>query len=129
MRSLTALQIEKLKLRLEDQKTALQSALPTEALYFDDVIELRGLDVDAGDRASDAQRVETKRAIARHLGLQLDEVERALNRLYTPSYGACIDCLDAIGIARLTAHPSAERCERCQEVYEHTHGAQLHPSM
>ncbi|MCK6430897.1 MAG: TraR/DksA C4-type zinc finger protein [Burkholderiaceae bacterium] len=53
------------------------------------------------------------------------EAERhadALARVTAGSYGECADCGEAIGIARLTANPAAERCATCQEIFEKRRG-------
>jgi RNA polymerase-binding transcription factor DksA len=126
MHALTISQIDLLKQKLELQQADLKKALRREAPHRDQTEDLDALD---GDHAATTQIFETNLAVARHLAQQLQQVERALNRSQTANYGVCIDCIDAIGFARLIACPSAERCERCQEVYEYTHGSQLHPSM
>lgn len=53
---------------------------------------------------------------------ELREIEAALTRIGDGSYGTCSDCGDEIDAARLKANPSARRCLRCQEKYEHAQG-------
>ena len=126
MHALTTSQIDLLKQKLESQQAELKTALLREAPHGG-----RTEDLDAIDRyhAATTQIVETEIAAVNHLAQQLQHVEYALSRLQTTNYGVCVDCIGPIGFARLIACPSAERCERCQEVYEYTHGMHLHPSM
>ena len=49
---------------------------------------------------------------------ELDEVEAALRRIADESFGECIDCGEAIPLARLRASPSAVRCVPCQQKVE-----------
>lgn len=52
-------------------------------------------------------------ALAATLEETLAEVERALGKLEAGSYGACEDCGQAIGEARLEAMPTARFCINC----------------
>jgi DnaK suppressor protein len=49
---------------------------------------------------------------------ELQALEEALARLEAGEYGVCIDCGEAIPIARLQAELQAQRCVRCQERIE-----------
>jgi len=126
MHALTTSQTELLMQKLESQQAELKATLLREAPHGSQTEDLNAID---RDHAVTTQIVEAEIAVERHLAQQLQQVERALNRLQTANYGVCADCIDAIGFARLIACPSAERCERCQEVYEYTHGMHLHPSL
>jgi len=126
MHALTTSQIDLLKQKLESQQTELKTALLRETT---DVSQIEDLDAIDRDHAVTAEIAETEFAVASHCGQQLQRVERAFGRLQTANYGVCVDCIGAIGFSRLLACPSAERCERCQEVYEHTHGVHIPASM
>ncbi|CAN7795282.1 hypothetical protein LJR034_004025 [Caballeronia sp. LjRoot34] len=126
MHELTTSQIDLLKQKLESQRAKLKTALLYEAAHVNQIEDLKASD---GGHTATAQIVEPEFATASHLAQQLQQVERALGRLKTANYGVCVDCIGAIGFARLIACPSAERCERCQEVYEYTHGMHIHPAM
>lgn len=126
MRALTTSQIDLLNQKLESQQAELKTALLRETTT---VSQIEDLDAIERDHALTAQVINTGFAVANHLAQQLQQVERALGRLNTANYGVCVDCIGAIGFARLIACPSAERCERCQEVYEYTHGIHVPPSM
>jgi DnaK suppressor protein len=73
------------------------------------------------DGAADAA-AEMEVAMAIRESQELQEIEAALARIGDGSYGTCSDCGDEIGPARLKANPSARRCLRCQEKYEHAQG-------
>ncbi len=60
---------------------------------------------------------------------ELRRVESALRRANEGGYGLCIDCDAVIPKARLEAEPTALRCVRCQERYEHTHATGNTPSL
>ena len=45
---------------------------------------------------------------------EIEDIERALARLDTGTYGRCIACGRAIPTARLDALPTARRCAPCQ---------------
>ena len=49
---------------------------------------------------------------------ELRDVEAALARMNDGTYGACVECGEAIPYARLEANPSAARCIACQEKLE-----------
>ncbi len=49
---------------------------------------------------------------------EMAQVETALHRLESGTYGACTDCGERIALARLHVQPAAPRCAPCQTVYE-----------
>jgi len=59
-----------------------------------------------------AERGEAE-ALAARLGDALSEVERALEKLGSGTYGQCEDCGAAIDAARLEAMPAARFCISC----------------
>jgi len=126
MHPLASSQIDLLKQKLESQQVELKAALVREGTHGSQIEDLYSID---RAHAVTASIVETEFAVTSHLAQQLHQVERALGRLRTANYGVCVDCIGAIGFARLVACPSAERCERCQGVYEYTHGMHLHQPM
>ena len=60
---------------------------------------------------------------------ELRRIDSALTRLSDGSYGTCVDCGQDIPLARLNAEPTAERCIRCQELFEKTHATAKTPSL
>ncbi len=67
-------------------------------------------------------------AVDRDVG-ELREVESALARLRWNAYGACVDCGEPIGYARLKAQPSAARCMACQERNERGYAHDRTPTL
>jgi RNA polymerase-binding transcription factor DksA len=66
--------------------------------------------------------------IDRDIG-EVRDIEQALMRMSSRSYGVCIDCGVAIDYKRLQAYPSAHRCRPCQEQYEKTHRDHRHDTL
>ena len=60
---------------------------------------------------------------------EIRRIDAALTRISDGSYGTCVDCDQAIPMARLEAEPTAERCIRCQERFEKTHATAGTPSL
>ncbi len=67
-------------------------------------------------------------SIDRHIQ-ELRQIDAALIRIATMEYGICVDCDQPIGIERLKANPTAERCLSCQEQFEKTHMVSGTPSL
>jgi RNA polymerase-binding transcription factor DksA len=55
--------------------------------------------------------------IARDLE-EIQDIDLALRRIDSGTYGHCIQCNGPIGKARLAAYPTAKRCLPCQQVHE-----------
>jgi len=53
---------------------------------------------------------------------ELRDIDAANARLADGTYGACVDCGEAIPAARLAAYPTAKRCTDCQTVHERRRG-------
>lgn len=77
-------------------------------------------DLNAGEGFADAAAMTAERT--ERLGLvdtlvgQLDEVERALNRLDAGTYGYCSSCGNPIPPERLEARPESTRCVTCKSL-------------
>jgi DnaK suppressor protein len=60
---------------------------------------------------------------------ELAAVGAALERIRLGQYGACLDCGESIGYARMTAQPTAARCIECEQRhdrgYAHEQGSTL----
>lgn len=65
------------------------------------------------DRLADLNAEPEAAALARDV-VELREVESALARMQSGSYGGCADCGSEIPLARLQATPWAARCKACQ---------------
>jgi DnaK suppressor protein len=72
----------------------------------------------SGDGALAEAEFERDVAGAGQVRAALLAIVAAERRLAKGEYGACEDCGDPIGFARLEAHPAASRCVRCQEEAE-----------
>lgn len=71
-----------------------------------------------GDGALAEAEFERDVAGAGQVRAALLAIVAAERRLAGGEYGLCEDCGEAIGFARLDAHPAATRCVRCQEAVE-----------
>ena len=49
---------------------------------------------------------------------EIRDIEAALIRIHSGSYGVCLDCEGDISYERLKAYPTAKRCLSCQRAYE-----------
>jgi RNA polymerase-binding transcription factor DksA len=49
---------------------------------------------------------------------QARDIDAALRRLLTRTFGSCTDCGEAIGRDRLEVYPTAKRCLSCQRSHE-----------
>ncbi len=84
---------------------------------------------DAADEATADVLVDLNLAdIHRDIG-EMRDIQEALQRLSAGSYGTCADCGEAIPFARLSAAPTASRCQPCQTRYEHQHVRTIGPTL
>jgi DnaK suppressor protein len=74
---------------------------------------------DRKDEAAEMQISEISAAEERRDIEELTQVEAALHRLDTGTYGDCTDCGESIALQRLLAQPAALRCAACQSAREH----------
>lgn len=128
---LSEAQIHRLKTLLEDQ--------------FNNLWEEIGAELDESDKehfiqiAGEAQDLEDRSIADLFTDLNITLVDKhvqetrdingALIRITSGTFGVCSDCGKPIGYDRLMAYPTAKRCVRCQEVYERTHVGNLHPKL
>jgi DnaK suppressor protein len=83
----------------------------------------RTLSGSVGDSADDAAADLLADVENAEIGRDVDElrdIEDALERMASRTYGTCIDCRGAIEFERLRACPTAQRCIACQSVHEKT---------
>jgi RNA polymerase-binding protein DksA len=73
---------------------------------------------DRGDEANTEQWREANAAMIGHHEDEIQGIQAALSRLASGTYGLCVDCGEPIGINRLQAWPSANRCLDCQAKVE-----------
>jgi DnaK suppressor protein len=109
LRELMEAELAKLVIETQDE---MNPALKTSFIDIDG-------DVADDERVADVI-VDTDNAI---IGLHLQnarDLNAALDRIQTGVYGICIDCGSEIGLERLSAYPTAERCIKCQYQHEKT---------
>jgi DnaK suppressor protein len=78
---------------------------------------------DVADAAFDASGEELASTLAELEAKELAQVERALRRLRTGTYGKCELCAAKIPVARLNALPFSTVCIKCQRELESEGGA------
>jgi DnaK suppressor protein len=94
---------EELKERLGQLRVALA---PAEAVEVNDIEALCDNSWSTGISA----------AVVEITSRTLQDIEGALERLESGTYGRCTDCGAEIPAARLRAMPFADRCRECQEL-------------
>lgn len=125
---LTDHQINVFKTKLNDRFMALRREISAELLHSDEEQygDLAGQVHDTGEAALADLLVDIELAsIDRHVQ-EIRDIDAALMRIATGSYGECCDCQEPIAIERLAAYPTARRCIACQEAHDRTfaHGGQ-----
>jgi RNA polymerase-binding protein DksA len=60
---------------------------------------------------------------------ELRDIESALMRIATRTYGVCANCAEPIARERLEAYPTAKRCLSCQRRYDQSRGTVSPPSL
>jgi DnaK suppressor protein len=75
---------------------------------------------DDGDHALHAEQRDLAFATRESVTAELAAIESALARIESGTFGACLDCGQAIPPKRLAMYPAAERDVRCQERLEFT---------
>lgn len=71
------------------------------------------------DRAQAISERNDEFAMNEHETAELNDIDAALERIKTGTYGICTDCGVNIPDARLNAYPTAKRCIDCQSLAEH----------
>ncbi|BCB27836.1 conjugal transfer protein TraR [Sulfurimicrobium lacus] len=95
--------------------------------HFADFAESGGS--DEGDESMADALADIAAARADRQINEMRDIEAARKRLKQGEFGICIDCAEAIVIARLLAYPTALRCVRCQQIHEKTHASEGTPSL
>lgn len=74
--------------------------------------------VDPEDRSVQEVDRDVLLGIVGRRGDRVASIDAALERLADGSFGACIDCEEPVGPARLDADPAAARCVGCESLRE-----------
>jgi RNA polymerase-binding protein DksA len=72
-----------------------------------------GHSADSQEQAQELENAEVVDALGNEARLELSKVARALDQIKNGTYGICLSCNEEIPLARLNAHPFADRCIRC----------------
>ena len=120
--ALTRNQIDEFERLIKERRQQLVTELLEDVARARDesYADVAGSVTDLGDEAladllSDLDNAEVARDMR-----EIRALDAALARVADGSYGDCADCGGDIGVERLRAYPTAERCIRCQEVHEKT---------
>ncbi len=123
MDSLPQEDLDKISALLDQREKDLLVDINREANQRDDYAQLATEAPDPGDSAfADLSTDLDNAAIGRDV-VELRAIRRAKEHIENGSYGTCMDCSEAIPIERLMAQPIAERCARCQQIFEKSHPA------
>jgi RNA polymerase-binding protein DksA len=73
-----------------------------------------GSNVDPEVQADEAEEFANSLAIGDALRARINEIDRALNKINTGTYGVCVNCKKDISPEALKASPGREYCIDCQ---------------
>src|SRR5829696_4026856 len=113
--------LSKLRDLLVVRRNAIRKALAGDLSLLKQLREQSGGDVV--DAALDAAQDEICSQLAEVESRELANIERALVRIKSGSYGDCEICNEKIPLARLNALPYATSCIECQRAAELSGGA------
>lgn len=113
--------INKMRDLLVTRRNALRKALAGDLSLLSQLRDQTGGDVV--DAALDAAQDEISSQLAEVESRELANIERALVRMKSGSYGECEICNGKIPLARLNALPYATSCIECQRAAEMGGGA------
>jgi DnaK suppressor protein len=118
--TLSAADRDRIRSALEARRAALRAEVRAQLTGSGDdrVVGLRNRLDETDDWAVADALAELDLAGVRHTVAELSEIDAALARMDTASYGECVDCGEPIAPARLAAYPTATRCLECQQTYE-----------
>lgn len=84
---------------------------------------------DVGDESIGHALADLNLAIIdRHIQ-EIRDIDATRARIKDGSFGTCIDCRDSIGFERLSAYPTAKRCQVCQRQRERTFASEKTPKL
>ncbi len=111
--------IETLRLRLCDERVAATEAIESSKRVMANLLDARR---DAADDEHDPEgptvgvQYAESSALLQNSRHHLDQVNAALGRMTSGTYGGCELCGTEIPLARLEARPFAAHCVRCAQV-------------
>ena len=116
---------------LEQRYSELREEIRQELLKSDEqhFIDLAGQVHDLQDESVADLLVDLDLAILDMHIEEIRDIDAALMRIATGTYGQCEDCSSVIAEARMHACATARRCQPCQTHFESSHAVPPHPSM
>lgn len=100
------------------KEETIQMAEANEPLSFEDYGELTSYDNHFADTATQLEEREKQRVLHETANNLLQEVNEALERIQTGTYGVCVDTGEPISYERLKALPYAKRTVEAQKELE-----------
>jgi RNA polymerase-binding protein DksA len=77
-----------------------------------------GRSADSQEQAQELENAEVVDQLGNEARNEISKIARALDQIKNETYGSCVDCGETIPMARLEAHPYADRCIRCATAAE-----------
>ncbi len=77
-----------------------------------------GHSADSEEQAQELENAEVVDALGNETRRELSKIASALAKMENGTYGVCVNCEEEIPLARLRAHPFADRCIRCATAAE-----------
>lgn len=77
----------------------------------------QGLSANATEQAQERENEDVLTALADHNMTELEEINRALQRMELGTYNKCAHCGEAIKLARLNAVPFTVLCASCANTH------------
>lgn len=111
-----------LALREEIRNTLLRADAEKYADIAGEVHDLE--DESLADLLTDVTHAEIGRDVE-----EIRDIEAALQRLASGTYGICVRCGNSIDRERLNAYPTAKRCLPCQELHERNRPSAQGPTL
>ncbi len=124
VKPLTRREVAELRKMLEEERDRLMAELDAMEEHTPEVEEQVGMDIGGGydedlaDVASSTFEREKSVALESSVQHTLSQVEEALQRIESGTYGRCLRCGNGIDFARLKVLPYATLCIRCKELEE-----------
>ncbi|MFA5777640.1 MAG: TraR/DksA C4-type zinc finger protein [Parcubacteria group bacterium] len=109
---------KELKVKLGDEKAKLEKELgkiakPT-GTPGDYETQFNELGTDREDNATEIEEYSDNLAVETSLEESLKDINEALERIESETYGICENCKEEIDIERLKAYPAAKACIKCK---------------
>ena len=103
--------------RIQEQLLAKQAELVHRLERLKDNLTA-GRSADSQEQAQELENAEVVDALGNDARNEIIRIARALEQMKNETYGICVDCGETIPMARLEAHPFADRCIRCATASE-----------